>query len=81
MFGSKRQCGGHERSTEAAKGERVTAVEMAREAGISTNLFRAALRAADLSWHRPMDPWAARRDSQRHKDMIWVLDELRQRDP
>ena len=56
--------------------EEVTAVAMAREAGISPNVFRAALRAAELPWHDTSGPWKAVRDSREHKDMIRVLEEL-----
>ena len=72
--GSRRDGGEAEDSREPAQ---VTAAEMAREAGISPNVFRAALRAAELPWHGLNEPWTAVRDSAEHRDMIRVLEELR----
>lgn len=37
----------------------ITAVEMARAAGIEPKRFRAALRVASLPWHRHLMPWIA----------------------
>jgi hypothetical protein len=52
----------------------VTAVEMAREAGISAKSFRAALREAGFSWHEhPYKRWAVVPDSPEHEDMRRVL--------
>jgi len=51
----------------------ITAVEMAREAGIPEKAFRTALRKANLSWHRHNEPWEVSRDSKEHADMRAVL--------
>ena len=70
------RAGRGERGGDAVDEPRVTAAEMAREAGVNPNTFRAALRAANLSWHRDSEPWTVVRDSPEHQDMIRVLEEL-----
>lgn len=54
----------------------ITAVEMARAAGIEPKRFRAALRVASLPWHRHLMPWIAVEGSGEHRDMIAVLNSL-----
>ena len=51
----------------------VTAVKMARDNGISDRRFRAALRKANLPWHRHGEPWTVLEGSAQHEDMIRVL--------
>jgi hypothetical protein len=52
----------------------VTAIEMAREAGISAKSFRSALREAGFSWHdHPYKRWAVVLDSPEHEDLRRVL--------
>ena len=72
---------GRERRRDGADGdgsgqEQVTAAAMAREAGIRPNVFRAALRAAELPWHDANAAWTVVRDSAEHRDMVRVLEEL-----
>ncbi|MGH2508999.1 MAG: hypothetical protein ACRDHZ_16580 [Ktedonobacteraceae bacterium] len=57
----------------------ITAVEMAKDAGVDRRLFRSALRHAKLPWHHWYDRWAAPRGSERHKDMERVLLTLQRR--
>jgi len=59
----------------------VTAIEMAKGAGIDPKAFRLALRAAKLHWHTHNDRWIVDRDSPRHSDMKAVLADLIRRSP
>jgi hypothetical protein len=55
----------------------VTAVEMAKEADISSKSFRAALRKEGFSWHdHPYKRWAVAFNSPEHEDMRRVLVKL-----
>ncbi|MBA4234035.1 MAG: hypothetical protein C0465_26025 [Ralstonia sp.] len=54
----------------------ITAVEMARAAGIDPKRFRAALRGANLKWHAHSGSWVVQVGSSRHADMQRVLDTL-----
>jgi hypothetical protein len=58
----------------------ITAVELARRAGIDAQKFRKALRKhkvdSDLSWHHPNDPWVGEMGSARQAAMERVLDWL-----
>ena len=51
----------------------VTAVEMARDAGIGIRRFRRALRKAKLDWHVHETNWTVAEGSPEHEDMIRVL--------
>ena len=57
-------------------GDQVTAVEMAKAAGVLPKEFFRALEAAQLPWHRSDLPWIAERDSPEHRDMEAVLGEI-----
>ena len=57
----------------------ITAVELARSEGIDPRQFRAALRAADLSWHRHSEPWTVERGSAEHQAMQLILAALKAR--
>ena len=56
--------------------EDTTAVEMARQAGISPKAFRHALRKGNLPWHQHNARWTVRRGSDEHRAMEHVLDGL-----
>jgi len=51
----------------------VTAVGMAREAGVCHRMFRRHLRRARLSWHVLNDRWSVPEGSPKHDDMRQVL--------
>jgi len=54
----------------------VPAVDIARVHGVDPERFRAALRKAQLPWHRLTEPWTVNRGSSEHADMERVLREL-----
>ena len=54
----------------------ITAVRMAKEAGIDPKRLRAALRKEKFSWHGHNDRWTVRRDGAEHRDMQHVLSGL-----
>ena len=55
----------------------VTAVEIAKEAGIDPKRFREALRRENFRWHlRKNAPWTVERNSPEHLDMLRVLKRL-----
>jgi len=58
----------------------ITAVEIAKRAGIDSKKLRKALRVhqddVDIKWHRRGDPWTAEMRSDRHAAMERVLTEL-----
>jgi 3-hydroxyisobutyrate dehydrogenase-like beta-hydroxyacid dehydrogenase len=58
----------------------ITAVELAKRAGIDPQKFRKALRKhsqdSDLSWHHRSDPWKSEMGSDRHRAMERVLAEV-----
>src|SRR5438067_6527542 len=56
--------------------DEVTAIQMAKEAGIRPKAFRHALDREKLSWHTHSAPWIVRRNSQQHDDMRRVLNRL-----
>ena len=58
--------------------EKVTAVEMARAAGVNPKKFRRALRQENFPWHEHSDRWTVGLDSPEHRDMSRVLEHLRQ---
>lgn len=51
----------------------VTAVEMARAAGVDPKRFRQRLREARLAWHAHNAPWRVVEHSDRHEQMQAVL--------
>ena len=51
----------------------ITAVEIARDAGIDPKRFRQALRRENLAWHHYYAKWTVAEGSPKHKDMIRVL--------
>ncbi len=55
----------------------VTAVDMAKEAGISPKRFRQALRKANLPWHSYYERWEVPEGSPEHEDMKRVLERLK----
>ena len=57
----------------------ISAVEMAKEAGIDPKRFRKALRDEALPWHVPNERWLVRRSSPEHDDMVRVLKQLMRR--
>ena len=57
----------------------ITAVGMAKEAGVDPKAFRAELRRARLPWHHHQDRWSVRKNSPNHQDMLRVLAGLRAR--
>jgi hypothetical protein len=56
--------------------ETITAMEMAKSAGISPKRFRAALRAQRFSWHAANHPWIVPKGGSEHEDMQRVLANL-----
>ncbi len=52
---------------------RTSAKIMARLVGIDLNLFRAALKEKNFSWHEPETAWTVEVDSPEHEQMIAVL--------
>ena len=54
----------------------ITAVEMARGAGIDPKRFRQALRDEGLDWHAWNERWTVEEGSQEHRDMLRVLKRL-----
>lgn len=56
----------------------ITAVEMAKQSGISDRKFRHYLRLdkACSDWHEHRRSWTVERDSKRHNDMKRVLAEI-----
>jgi 3-hydroxyisobutyrate dehydrogenase-like beta-hydroxyacid dehydrogenase len=59
-------------SRSGANGQ-VSAVDLAKKAGVSPKAFRAALRKAGFDWHQHRAPWVADRGSQQERDMRNVL--------
>lgn len=57
----------------------VTAVEIAKEAGVDQKAYRAELRRAQLPWHGHQERWSVARGSVEHQDMLRVLSGLRSR--
>lgn len=59
----------------------ITAVELAKRAGMSPEKLRKALRKhkgdSDLAWHHWNDPWIAEMGSDRHKAMERILNEIK----
>ena len=56
----------------------ITAVEMARRAGVTPKSFRAALRKECLFWHEhPYQRWTVTINSREHADRRRVLNRLR----
>jgi hypothetical protein len=51
----------------------VTAVGMARDAGVCRKKFRRHLRRARLPWHALGDLWMVAKGSAQHQDMLRVL--------
>jgi hypothetical protein len=56
--------------------DQVTAIVMAREAGVSAKALRQALRVEKLPWHEHNARWTVVRDSAEHRDMSTVLERL-----
>jgi len=54
----------------------ITAVEMARHAGIDPKAYRRALRSEGLRWHGHNDRWTVPQDSPEHDDMRRVLTKM-----
>lgn len=54
----------------------ITAVEMARSAGIDPKTFRRALRAEAFPWHGHNERWTVPVGSPQHNDMLRVLRSL-----
>lgn len=54
----------------------ITAADMARTKRVDPKRFRAALRIANLSWHRHDQPWTVERGSAEHLQMQAVLAQL-----
>lgn len=57
-------------------GQEVTAIKLARAAGIDPKRFRQALRAERLPWHQHYERWVVLEGSVEHSDMLRVLSEL-----
>lgn len=56
-----------------AKPNQITAVEMAKNAGVSAKLFRRALRAENFGWHHYYARWTVARDGREFQQMRMVL--------
>jgi hypothetical protein len=54
----------------------VTAVEMAKEAGVNPKVFQAALRKQHFRWHLRDARWTVEKDSLEHEEMRRVLQSL-----
>jgi hypothetical protein len=52
------------------------AVDMARDAGVDSKKFRAALRHEQLPWHHRNERWTVPHGGQQHDDMRRVLERL-----
>lgn len=57
----------------------ITAIEMARDAGLNPKRFRQALRDAGLTWHVHNQYWTVRENTREHRDMLAVLNDLTKR--
>ena len=60
----------------ADRSKMISAIELAKAAGIDPKRFRAALRGAGLQWHSHNGRWEVRIGSTEHADMTRVLDTL-----
>lgn len=60
----------------ADRSNMISAIEMAKAAGIDPKRFRAALRGAGPQWHSHNGRWEVRIGSAEHADMARVLDTL-----
>lgn len=56
--------------------DEVTAMEMAGQANIALEAFRASLRNARLTWHSHRGDWTVTRGSPQHEDMLRVLRQM-----
>ena len=56
-----------------AESKFITAIDMARDAGIDPKDFRRELRAAGLAWHQHSARWTVERGSNQHAEMLQVL--------
>jgi hypothetical protein len=54
----------------------ITAVDMAREAGMNPKKFRNALRKEKFGWHKHNDRWTVDIDSVQHAAMKQVLSKI-----
>ena len=54
----------------------ITAIEMAKNAGVDSKAFRQALRKEQLPWHQHNSRWAVPKDGPEHADMQRVLRSL-----
>jgi hypothetical protein len=52
---------------------KITAIEMARKAGIDPKLFREVLRDENFDWHKRHDRWTVEIGSGEHRAMQRVL--------
>ena len=59
-----------------ATNSKISAQEMATAVGVDLMAYRAALRSADLPWHKQGASWVVKRDSPQHDDMKTVLANL-----
>lgn len=51
----------------------ITAVELARQASVEPNAYRAALRRRKFIWHLHNHPWTVKKNSPEHADLVQVL--------
>jgi hypothetical protein len=58
----------------------ISAVEIAKSAGIDPKRYRGALRKARLPWHHHYERWTVPEGGAEHKDMFRVLKHLTGRD-
>jgi hypothetical protein len=51
----------------------ITAVELARQAGVEPKAYRAALRKREFAWHLRNHPWSVKKNGPEHVEMVKVL--------
>ena len=51
----------------------VTAIELAKAAGVNPKVFRSALRKAGPGWHQRYERWRVPDGSREHQEMVDVL--------
>lgn len=55
----------------------ITAIDIARSAGVDPKAYRQALRDADFPWHHHNERWTVEIDSPEHEAMRRVLNLLK----
>jgi hypothetical protein len=64
---------------QSMEGQMISAIEIARDAGIDPKAFRAKLREEGFAWHEPWERWSVAVGSKEHAAMLAVRDGMRSR--